>query len=1338
MAAHDQLGQVAPGDGPLDEFLATLQQGGIVDAEGVFTLDREKAREKMQRFQLTQPARYILELVQAAVLRGATFIRFEISATQVRMMCPCSPFLVKDFEDLYESLFARGRGGKRQALRHLALGVCTAMAMNPKQLTISGGGEKGASLRMRPGERDTFGKGGSAEHGLLIEITRRSRGPFSSAAGSPSIEQRERELLLDCCGLSMVPIELNGMPIASGYQLPGALYWRHVQQGSTRGVVAVANTPSPLDTPTTLHLMRNCISFERDTPPGLLPGFLALIESPSFHLDISHQRIVRNDAFSQALALVVEQQLQLLIADCEQICRGTWPHPVQHMRGLLLGLLERLGSLDPLARWAGLSGHFPREAPPLFPAQVPGAHWLLDAMVFPTTDKRVASLRHVLADRQRQGSVAVSTSPSSELSKQRPLVLLAQHAREREIWRRVLASPLDDAGPRFHNHPARLNNIERWRKRRQEPTLQSSSNLLSVKMQRGEFSGEVGIEIPSADSPSGDQPAQLCLTLLHLDGVLSVHTLPSPVRGLHAILAGEFSPTDLWDGARPDDKLAAAVDMLFQTLPMLALAIVSEHGSALGLHEGVTWLRHAVCGLFLLAETESGRCAVNVQLGLRAETIPVNQRPSAGIQLLHSEPMARVPLFECVTGRPLSLHTLHEELKRRGAIAIVARRSADDSELVQKRKHWAAYLSSPLITEEILSRAVPSWASTAQGKPRWVVWFDGSQEQLESLLQPLWQRPVLSDARPALSVLCELLVVLSEQAVPWQGAASLAEVCWLTVPIPELQGELGLLRDEQQHSSDVLLKVWVQTDGEAPAMMLCALPAGGMLIARVDRRALLSRSAAEHSEQDLATLRRALQQALLGLCDAQAELGVVPHALWQRFSLRLVTMLFPRPVFRLNYDRLRFQAVREGRATLDADPEHRRILSLSLQHSFPVVLHTLTKLLGQADDQPVTAQAIARFLVPPTDAGGPAGLSHDAVLAHADTPVPELPGALDVLDLFFPAAGSFDQRALQPASALLRFAVCRDHAGRSVTLAEVLEDVRRHGDLLLVPGSMDSATAQAVGRLLLCVQNDVEGLQVLHGLLGDSRLRAFDSMAMSDAVESADRADSADRPKDQDEDQDEAALLAKEKSRDPVGSPSELPVARGSAHSLDRTAAAAAVGSAGIEVGSAPDEAKAAIADTVLAVRRQAPLWLRITDAAASLIDSVRRRQDRQAEREERLLSALRSELRSIVGDQAALLSHANFSHIHVASLSSRQAVVCTDHQTLINRRHPAVKRALRTGGSDPVAIWFLCAAVYTAINVFFYEVTDENEAQFLALLCRRAEAVLQDPALPRLASADP
>lgn len=1350
MAAHEKLGQVAPGDGPLDEFLAALQQGGTVDSQGEFTLDREKARAKMQRFRLAEPARYILELVQAAVLRGAPYIRFEISETQVRMMCPAAPFSVQDFEVLYDSLFARGQGGQRQALRHLALGLCTLMAMGSARVKVSGGGSDGASLVMRPGARDVYKKGGDAEHGLLVEVIGpRSRSPHA-----------ETSLLLDSCGLSMVPIELNGMPITSGYQLPGALHWASFQQGSTRGLVAVAIESSGALSPTSLHLMRNGISFEKDIPAGLLPGFLALIESPLFHLDISHRRIVRNEAFTEALQLILEQQLRLLAGDCERFCRGTWPHSPALLRRLLLGLLESLGSLDPLARWAGRHGQFPRAAPPLFPEQVPGVDWLMDAAVFPTVDHRAVSLRQVLADWRKYGSVSVARSRTSVLTPQSPLVLLAQSVTEFNILSRILGSRSVEQLSYFH--PNRVANMERWRKRQQEITLLSPPNLLRVKLPPGSFGGEVGVEIPLGNQAESSPHGQLSLTFLHMDGVLSAHKLPCPVRGLHAILAGEFSPTPDWDDVQPDDRLATAVGVLLQTLPILAAAIVLECQSLLQSAETGPALRAAVRGLLLLAASENEQKSLIGPLGLRHDQLSVLSLHQELIEILRTEQIANTPLFESVQGRVLSLRDLEQECDRRGAIAGVARRSAADFEFVEQRDRWAQLATEATLPRDLLLHALPMWVTLPQGQPKFVIWFDGAMESLAQLFRVLWGGPVLEDVRHGLNELRSVHDALLPQGDRRHRFMWLAARLWLTVPIPKHGGQLGLLRHEYQHRGEALVRVWLHREGHASKMTLCTLPVGGLLMAQVDLPTLRTASSADAKDDgvDRLSLQRALHRALLALCEKMSEPNEVPYALRQRIALAIATTLFPRRTFRVNYDRLRWQVVRSDGQEQEVDREHRRILSLSQKHSVEAVHSALAHLLGQSPNQPVTAQQIAGWLIErAVEQTGAVPLAGEDATEYPAQMAAEDPGVLDFLDLFFSPTGSFLQRACQPVAALRSLPVCQDVHGGWLSLADVLDEVQRHGDVQVLPTGASDSNVDLKARRVLSEAQTGDALSALQCLLGDFRVRMVDPderTPLGKGIELFEDEDDGEHPADPEipqtapvhesaraaADPDPQILAQRSQVAEPERGVPRVPPAPDpqalSAESpapqpvpLPASVSAQAVSSA---VHTSEHQAELS-SETLDAVERDASLWLRISHAAAQLIEALRPGQQRRAEREAQVLATLLCELRLIAGDDSPLLSQINLSRIRFASVASRQAVLCTKYQTLINRRHPSVRRVLTSIGKDPAVIWFLCAAVYTALNVFFEEVTDEDEAQFLALLCRRAKQVLDTGAPSATAS---
>ena len=58
----------------------------------------------MRQFQLARPRSYVLELVQAAVLKGATRIAFNIDTDDMRMAFNGRPFTLHEFGELADEI----------------------------------------------------------------------------------------------------------------------------------------------------------------------------------------------------------------------------------------------------------------------------------------------------------------------------------------------------------------------------------------------------------------------------------------------------------------------------------------------------------------------------------------------------------------------------------------------------------------------------------------------------------------------------------------------------------------------------------------------------------------------------------------------------------------------------------------------------------------------------------------------------------------------------------------------------------------------------------------------------------------------------------------------------------------------------------------------------------------------------------------------------------------------------------------------------------------------------------------------------------------------------------
>ncbi|MEM7357142.1 MAG: hypothetical protein AAF657_40380, partial [Acidobacteriota bacterium] len=193
-----------------------LRAGGELDSSGEFTLDRDRALEKMRQFQLTDPRSYVLELVQAAVLSGAGEAHFEIDADDMRMWFDGRPFVAQDFEQLYSAMFLRRQSPAR---RQLALGLNSAMALDPRVLRVESGT---ARMEMRS-DGDEITEVQEATPGTKIHVKDR----FGNATLVRFVLKlrghiTEMLYLKERCCWAPLAIHLNGERISGGQPLADA------------------------------------------------------------------------------------------------------------------------------------------------------------------------------------------------------------------------------------------------------------------------------------------------------------------------------------------------------------------------------------------------------------------------------------------------------------------------------------------------------------------------------------------------------------------------------------------------------------------------------------------------------------------------------------------------------------------------------------------------------------------------------------------------------------------------------------------------------------------------------------------------------------------------------------------------------------------------------------------------------------------------------------------------------------------------------------------------------------------------------------------------------------
>jgi hypothetical protein len=229
----------------LDDLLSRSRSPGTFVERREFTLSRDKAVEKLREFSLRHPAGYVLELVQAAVFAGASYIAIDVSDEELLVAWvggeACQ---AQQLESIFDYLFLARTDPRTRHLSQLAIGLNALLQRKPKLVRIESGD-------------------GSAEGTVRVDLDRRGQGtmgrPELAMAGTYLLVQfrtgwldrfdgedfhAEEALVESRCVYSPVPILLNGRApfgyrASTQLRMFGTQEERSFEADGVRGVVAV-------------------------------------------------------------------------------------------------------------------------------------------------------------------------------------------------------------------------------------------------------------------------------------------------------------------------------------------------------------------------------------------------------------------------------------------------------------------------------------------------------------------------------------------------------------------------------------------------------------------------------------------------------------------------------------------------------------------------------------------------------------------------------------------------------------------------------------------------------------------------------------------------------------------------------------------------------------------------------------------------------------------------------------------------------------------------------------------------------------------------------------------
>lgn len=592
----------------IDTLLADLESEGTVDSQGGFTLDREKAREKMRQFQLADPREYLLQLIRAAHLLGATRIHVEVDADDMHMTFDGRPFKEADFEELYDALFGRADDPAVAARRHLALGLNAALGLDPRRIVVDSGA---ARLQVAPGEDDDWGPLDPPIDGTRIHARDRFRFAnivrFFQGMGNTL---PERNIVYRRCGFSPVRISINDQTVPPRRDIlaaaNAAFAERHLD-----GAWAYGGPTRPGE-PGKVEIVAGGISI-CSLPVDGLDGFRGAASSPRLRTDVSQAAVIRDAALDTVLSLVRTVRRDALTAlveagdadaflDAEIAAATNWEnlaakHGATFAQAMATRPFGRTLAGDPICI-ADLPASDPIEC-------IRDGYATRCAALGVDPPARFRAMFHLPA----------GVEPLPE-------VRIVDRTADLSIW-------LD-----------REERRQDFRRRHAQPTLQTVDALARAQIAADDWRGELIITRSQHTAARLDWILDGCL--------LASRTANLRIPGVHVVIEGPIAANDDFTDVIENDAYRAGAALIGAAL---GVAIGRLPHTPIGLATQRQWLRMgtAMDPALLTAQRLGGPTAERSVAWLR-------WRPDS------KDPIADAPLFPTVADDPVSLRDLKRQI----------------------------------------------------------------------------------------------------------------------------------------------------------------------------------------------------------------------------------------------------------------------------------------------------------------------------------------------------------------------------------------------------------------------------------------------------------------------------------------------------------------------------------------------------------------------------------------------------------------------------------------------------------------------------------------------------
>ncbi|MCA9634912.1 MAG: hypothetical protein KC420_02650 [Myxococcales bacterium] len=286
----------------IDAVIARARRPGAFSERQRFTLARSRAIQKMRHFALANPHYYVLELIQASVASGASWISMYADDLSFTLSYVGGGFPEAGLSNLFDFLFASKERQELAALRALALGVNALMLFHPRRIVIeSGDGTLAGTTRMElesDADRLEIGRPDQALAGTFIRVEGMKRSKMGAELKLPIQGEGldERGIIEQRCLCAPVPIFFNDEPIfgVASLRIPRTFGYRRsieIDEGDLFGTLAL----DPLGGAPSIRLLTCGVwieSIEHELVPGSQIG--GTINFDTLHKTADHARVVRD------------------------------------------------------------------------------------------------------------------------------------------------------------------------------------------------------------------------------------------------------------------------------------------------------------------------------------------------------------------------------------------------------------------------------------------------------------------------------------------------------------------------------------------------------------------------------------------------------------------------------------------------------------------------------------------------------------------------------------------------------------------------------------------------------------------------------------------------------------------------------------------------------------------------------------------------------------------------------------------------------------------------------------------------------------------------------------